>query len=158
MVEVLTGTKFEVSGVRILGCEARHSDPGAVGFRFETNMGDVGYTSDTEFFEGIEHFYEGVRVLILCVLRPGGEPWKGHMTTDDAIRIVDAVKPEFVVLTHFGMKMIFRSPAKEARRLEKETGVRALAALDGLKLLVGEGIVVGSDKRRVGLDRFLKTH
>ncbi|MFQ6068357.1 MAG: MBL fold metallo-hydrolase [Candidatus Bathyarchaeia archaeon] len=160
MVEVVAGTKFEVGGVESVGAEARHSDVDAIGFRFETIVGGIGYTSDTEFFEGIERYYKGVRVLVLCVLRPGGEPWHGHMTTDDAIKIVNAVEPKFVVLTHFGMKMIFHGPAGEANRVERETGVETVAARDGMELLVGEEIRVGkvSIKRRKhrGLDEFLR--
>lgn len=160
VVEVVAGTKFEVGGVGVVGAEARHSDVDAVGFRFETDVGGLGYTSDTEFFEGIERYYKGVRVLILCVLRPGGEAWQGHMTTDDAVKIVDAVRPGFVVLTHFGMKMIFRGPSGEARRVEKETGVETVAARDGMELLVGKEVVVGRVGggwgERVGLDAFFR--
>jgi phosphoribosyl 1,2-cyclic phosphodiesterase len=162
VVEVVAGTVFGIGDVKVVGAEARHSDLDAVGFRFETSFGGVGYTSDTEFFEGISRYYEGVRVLILCVLRPLGEPWQGHMTTDDATRIVKAVKPEFAVLTHFGMKMIFSGPGREARLLEKETGVKTVAARDGMELLIGEEIVVGKAKvngersEGFGLDEFLK--
>ena len=161
VVEVVARTEFEVGGVKIFGVEARHSDIDTVGFRFETSVGSIGYTSDTEFFEGIERYYKNLRVLILCVLRPSGNPWQSHMTTDDAVKIVSAVRPRFVVLTHFGMKMIFHGPAREAKRVEKETGVKAVAARDGLELSVSEEIVVrkadiGEKKGRVGLDDFLR--
>jgi phosphoribosyl 1,2-cyclic phosphodiesterase len=150
-VEVLPKTRVELGDMVVVGTEAKHSDADTVGFRFETSGGSVGYTSDTEFFEGIEKLYEGVRVLILCVLRPSGDPWQGHMTTDDAIKVVGAVRPRFVVLTHFGMKMIFRGPAEEAKRVEKETGVETVAARDGMELLLNEGVAakrVGVDKKR----------
>jgi len=156
VVEVVAGTEFEVGGVKIVGTEARHSDVDAVGFRFETDVGDIGYTSDTEFFEGIEHYYKGVRVLVLCVLRPSGEPWGGHMTTDDAIKIVSAIKPKLVVLTHFGMKMIFRGPAEEVKRVETETGIEAVAAKDGMELWVSEEIMVGKKRGQAGLNAFLR--
>lgn len=161
VVEVVAGEDFEVGGVRVVGAEARHSDVDAVGFRFETDVGSIGYTSDTEFFEGIERYYKGVRILILCVLRPSEEPWQGHMTTDDAMKIVNAVKPEFVVLTHFGMKMIFRGPVGEAKRVVKGTGVETVAARDGMELLVNDEIAVGNvggeKRRRVGLDTFFRS-
>jgi len=161
VVEVVAGEDFEVGGVRVVGAEARHSDVDAVGFRFETDVGSIGYTSDTEFFEGIERYYKGVRILILCVLRPSGEPWQGHMTTDDAMKIVSAAKPEFVVLMHFGIKMIFRGPVGEAKRVVKETGIETVAARDGMELLVNDEIAVGKvggEKRgRVGLDTFFRS-
>jgi phosphoribosyl 1,2-cyclic phosphodiesterase len=159
LVEVLPQTEFGVGDVKIVGTEARHSDLDAVGFRFDTNAGSVGYTSDTKLFEGIAECYKDVRVLILCVLRPGGEPWKGHMTTDDAIDAVKTAGPEFVVLTHFGMKMIFRGPTKEAKRVERETGVKTVAARDGMVLLLDGDIIVReawSGKRgQSGLNGFL---
>lgn len=157
VVEVSEGTKFEIGSMKVVGCEVIHSDVDAVGFRFETEVGSIGYTSDTEFFEGIERYYRNVRVLILCVLRPSGEPWQGHMTTDDAIKIVDVVRPSFVVLTHFGMKMIFRGPTKEAGKMRRETGVDVVAARDGMELLLGKEILVRrmvGRKRVVGLDKF----
>ncbi len=160
VIEVVAETEFEVKGVKVIGAEARHSDVDAVGFRFETDVGSVGYTSDTEFFDGIERYYKDVRVLVLCVLRPSGEPWRGHMTTDDAIKIVIAVKPKFVVLTHFGMRMIFRGPSREARQMVRETGIEAIAARDGMELLVGDEIMVGEAgserSKRGGLDAFLR--
>jgi hypothetical protein len=40
------------------------------------------------------------------------------MTTDDAINILKAAKPEAAVFTHLGMQMIFRGPRK--RQLEPQ--------------------------------------
>ncbi len=156
--KVTAGTEFEIKNVRIVGAEARHSDVDAVGFHLKTDVGSVGYTSDTEFLESIGHHYKGMRIMILCVLRPSSEPWKGHMTTDDAVKIVNLVRPEFAVLTHFGMKMILRGPAEEAEKVERETGVRTVAARDGTELLVDEKIAVrefGEREGRMGLDEFL---
>lgn len=86
VIEARQGVTFKISDVNVMITKAVHSDPDTVGFRFETSdVGDVGYTSDTEFFDGIGEFYHGVRLLLLCLLRPSGKPWRGHMTTDDAI-------------------------------------------------------------------------
>lgn len=156
VVEIVPKTVFEVGSLRVVGAEARHSDVSGVGFRFETSVGGVGYTSDTEFFDGLEEYYHGVRVLILCVLRPGGEPWRGHMTSDDAVKLVRAAGPEFVVLTHFGMRMILRGAVGEAKRVGRETGVEVMAAWDGLELLLGDkDVVVGGKSGHVGLNKFL---
>ena len=159
VVEAKPGVAFNVGDVKILATEARHTDPDAVGFRLETrDVGDIAYTSDTEFFEGVGKFYEGVRLLLLCAMRPSGEPWKGHMTTDDATKIVKEVQPEMAVITHFGMKMIFRGPYREARLIQQETGVPTTAAVDGMRINVGEEIrVQRPTRKRRGLESFLKT-
>lgn len=156
VIEALPNVKFQVGKFNVLVTEARHTDPDTVGFRFETlEFGGFAYTSDTECFEGIGKYYEGVRLLILCVMRPAGKPWKGHMTTNDAIKIIEQARPEQAVLTHFGMQMIFKGPAKEARLIEEETGVPTIAARDGMQIKFGETISVQtSRKAQQGLNRF----
>ena len=149
---------FQIDNINVFVTEARHTDPDTVGFRFETSeFGSFAYTSDTEYFEGIGRYYEGTRLLILCVLRPAGKPWKGHMTTDDAIKIIEEVHPEQAVLTHFGMRMIFRGPTKEARLVEEKTGIPTIAALDGMRITLGEEIRAQAKPKRAqhGLDRFI---
>jgi len=149
LIEVKPGVVFHVNNTRIIATEAKHSDPDAVGFRFENpEVGDIGYTSDTEYFEGVGKAYEGVRLLILCVMRPSGNPWMGHMTPEDAIKIVEEVRPEMVVATHFGMKMIFSGPNRQVRLIEEKTGVHTLAAFDGMHLRVGEKIRVKRTRRK----------
>jgi len=158
VIEVKPGVVFHVNDIRIVSTEARHSDPDAVGFRFETpDVGDIAYTSDTEYFEGVGKAYKGVRLLILCVMRPSGNPWMGHMTPEDAIKIVEEVNPEMAVATHFGMKMIFSGPNRQVKRIQEETGVPTIAASDGMRLRIGEKIQVEKTGRKQrGLEEFLK--
>lgn len=154
-IEVAPGLKFAFGGINILTTEARHTDPDAVGFRFETEFGVFAYTSDTEYFEGIAKYYQGVRLLALCVMRPSGKPWKGHMSTEDAIRIVDETRPEQAVLTHLGMSMLLRGPEKEARLIQEKTGVPAISAVDGMIVLFGESIKMETGKGQKDLTGFL---
>ena len=159
VIEAKPGVKFQVGNLNVAVTEARHSDPDTVGFRFETeDVGDIAYTSDTEYFEGIGKYYKGVRLLILCVMRPAGKPWKGHMTTEDAIKIIEEAKPENVIITHFGMQMIFRGPRNEARLIENKTGVPTIAANDGMHIRIGEQIeiVKAREKAQLGLENFFK--
>jgi phosphoribosyl 1,2-cyclic phosphodiesterase len=149
VIETRPDVSFTVGDYRVIACRCRHTDPDTVGFRFETrDVGDIGYTSDTEYFEDIAEPYRGVRLLMLCVLRPSGKPWKGHMTTDDAARIIEEVAPEVAVVTGFGMKMIFRGPSREAGLIQKRTGVRTMATIDSMRLIVGEEISVLKGERR----------
>ncbi|MEM0357221.1 MAG: MBL fold metallo-hydrolase [Candidatus Bathyarchaeia archaeon] len=155
VIEAVPNTRFQVADVTVSATEARHTDPDAVGFRFETReYGDFAYTSDTQYFEGIGKHYEGVRLLMLCVMRPAGKPWEGHMTTEDAIKIVEEAHPEQAVLTHLGMQMIFHGPAREAKLIEEKTGTPTVAATDGMRILFGEKIEVQTAKPKQGLDKF----
>jgi phosphoribosyl 1,2-cyclic phosphodiesterase len=159
VIETRPAVTFDVDHIRVVTAETRHTDPDAVGYRLETqDVGDIGYTSDTEYFEGVGKPYEGVRLLLLCVMRPSGEPWKGHMTPEDAVKIVEEAGPEMAVATHFGMKMIFRGPTREAKMIEEKTGVPTLAASDGMRISVGEKIRVERARRKQrGLDEFAET-
>lgn len=140
---------FNIDNIHVVCAEARHTDLDAVGFRFETaSQGNFAYTSDSEYYEGISKAYQNVRLLLLCVLRPADSPWKGHMTTSDAIQIVEEAKPEMAVLTHFGMQMIFKGPEKEARLIQEKTGTRTIAAKDGMHITIADKITVHAGKRK----------
>ena len=148
VIEASPNKKFQIGNINVSVTEARHTDPDTVGFRFETSeFGSFAYTSDTEYFEGINKYYEDVRLLILCVMRPAGKPWKGHMTTNDAIKIIEETHPEQAILTHFGMQMIFRGPAREAKLVERETGVPTIAAKDGMQIKFAETISLQKSKK-----------
>jgi len=136
-----------------------HTDPETVGFRFQIpEIGAIGYTADTEYFEGLEDEYKGVRILIISVMRPLGSPWTGHMTPKEAIKIIDAVKPEMAIATHFGMKMIYSGPNYEVKHIEEKTGVPTIAAFDGMRLRIGEKIRIGKTNRNNhgSMEDFLK--
>jgi phosphoribosyl 1,2-cyclic phosphodiesterase len=155
IIEAVPNMRFQVADLAVLVAEARHTDPDAVGFKFETKeYGDFAYTSDTEYFEGIGKYYRGVRLLLLCVMRPAGKPWKGHMTTEDAIKIIQEAQPEQAVLTHLGMQMIFQGPSREAKLIEEKTGTPTVAAIDGMRIVFGEKIEVQTAKPKQGLDKF----
>jgi len=155
IIEAVPNMRFQVADVAVLVAEARHTDPDAVGFKFETKeYGDFAYTSDTEYFKGIGKYYRGVRLLLLCVMRPAGKPWKGHMTTEDAIKIIQEAQPEQAVLTHLGMQMIFQGPSREAKLIEEKTGTPTVAAINGMRIVFGEKIEVQTAKPKQGLDKF----
>jgi phosphoribosyl 1,2-cyclic phosphodiesterase len=111
------GTSQNICGIKVSATEARHTDPDAVGFRFEKSFGDFAYTSDSEYFEGISRLFVCVCLLVLCLLRLAGSPWKGHTISDDAVKIIAETKPEMAVLTHLGIQMIFKGSANEARSI-----------------------------------------
>lgn len=68
---------------------------------------------------------------------------------------MEEADPEVAVITHFGVKMIFAGPRREAERIERESGVRTVAARDGMCIRVDEEIRIGMGKRmQKGLDEF----
>jgi len=159
VIAVKPGVEFEIDDLKVVVCRAVHSDPDTVGFRFETpNIGDFAFTSDTEYFEEIKKIYQGVRLLVLSVLRPSGKPWKGHMTTSNAMKIVEEVRPEMAILTSFGMQMILRGPDHEAKLVEEKTGVPTVAAKDEMHISIGEEIHIGTfEGKQSGLDSYMNS-
>ena len=116
----------------IKGCETQHGDPTGVGFQMEHNDFRISYTADTSYFEKLPKYHKRADILIASVLRPYNQSIRGHMCTDDFINLVDEVKPKLAVMTHFGFKMLSANPVEEALRVASETGVRTLAAFDGM--------------------------
>ena len=146
VITVKPEVNFLVGDTKVAATQTRHTDPEAVGFRLEIpKVGTIGYTGDTEYFEGIEKKHTGARILIISVMRPLGSPWTGHMTPEEAIKIVDAVKPEMAIATHFGMKMLYSGPNREIKLIEEKTGVPTVAASDGMKLTIDKEIEVTNE-------------
>lgn len=115
----------------------KHDEPFGVGFILEMPNLTIGYTGDTTYSGELWRTFKGVKVLIINVLRPGKDRWKTHMCTDDAIRLIDKIHPELAIIQHFGMKMVKANPLYEARRIQTKTGVRTVAATDGLVVSLG---------------------
>jgi phosphoribosyl 1,2-cyclic phosphodiesterase len=158
IIEAKAGDAFTVGNVDVKVCKAVHSDPETVGFRFETgNFGSFAYMPDSEYYEGISDSLDGVRLLILSVLRPSGKPWKGHMSTDDAVKIVNEVRPEVAVMTHLGTLMIIKGPDSEASLIQKSTGTMTKAAKDGMRIAFAEKIVFSKPNEQADLTSFMES-
>jgi phosphoribosyl 1,2-cyclic phosphodiesterase len=145
VIEAQPDDHHNIQGLDVHVSRAKHTDPDGVGYVLEfPEAGKVGYTSDTSYFNGIDNPYHNVRVLILCTTRPRGAPLKGHLTTDDAAKIVNVARPEIAVLTHFGMKMLNEYPNAQAKYIQESTGIRTLASFDGMVLSLEEEIKIAS--------------
>jgi len=156
VIDAKPGQTIDLKDIKITATKAVHSDPDGIGFRFGfLRVGDVGYTSDTQYFDGLSDSYVGTRLLILCTMRPRGAPWKYHLSTEDAAKVISEVKPETAVLTHFGAKMIFRGPVAEAKFVEQQTGIRTIAAIDNMQIRFGKEIQVSAGKTQLGLSEYL---
>jgi phosphoribosyl 1,2-cyclic phosphodiesterase len=78
---------------------------------------------------------------------PRREQLRYHLNTDEVRRIVEKAKPGVVFLTHFGMKMVNAGPEDEAAYIEEEAGVPVVAARDGMRVIVGDGIEVRGPRK-----------
>jgi len=127
------GDKIKVGDIEITATPAKHREDQALGFVFRGSK-SVGYAGDGEYYPGMEKHFEGCDCLILNVLRPRSANWPGHMNTAQAKELISKVKPKLAIIQHFGMLMIKANPEKEAQWIEEQTGVKTIAAKDGMKL------------------------
>ena len=109
-----------------------HGDPKTVGFKFEYENFTLSYTSDTEYFPELHKHHKGADVLIGSVIRAGNERIRGHMCADDFEALINEVSPKLAIMTHLGMKFIMGYPEREAQRITNNTGIKTIAARDGM--------------------------
>ena len=51
----------------------------------------------------------------------------------DVIKVLRVAKPKVALLNHFGMQVVKAGPDVIAQRIEAATGVRTIAAADGMQ-------------------------
>ncbi len=88
---------FTALGERVLPIPLIHSRFNVLGFR----IGDVAYCTDVNRIpEESWPRLEGLRVLVLDALRP--KPHPAHFGLDEALAVIERVKPQQAYLTHMG--------------------------------------------------------
>ncbi|MDR2866497.1 MAG: MBL fold metallo-hydrolase [Methanomassiliicoccaceae archaeon] len=137
---VSAGDVLEVCGIRTDVISSLHSDRTAVGFRFRTPDGVISYVCDTHRNDRVIKECEGSRVLILPITRPTKARIQCHLCTEDAIGFAQAVRPELILFTHMGVRMIQDGPGAEATYIENATGVRTVAAEDLMTVRITDTI------------------
>lgn len=107
------------------------------GMVFKTGQHTFSYIADTGYFDGLCQSYGGELLIINVVfLEAGRRMGSGpvdHLSVPEAKRIITELKPKVAILTHFGMTLWKAKPWEVAQRLSEETGVRVLAARDGMR-------------------------
>ncbi|HIK01536.1 TPA: MBL fold metallo-hydrolase [archaeon] len=121
-----------VNGVDFLFTGAEHKDSTTIGFKMKAKCGTISYTSDTSYFDGLSEQFKGTDVLIMNATRPGNERIPYHLCSDDIIKLVDAVKPKLAIMSYFGLRILKIGPIGEAKRVNDTTGIRTIAAEDGM--------------------------
>jgi phosphoribosyl 1,2-cyclic phosphodiesterase len=109
------------------------------GLNFRIASHTISWITDTRFFSELPGLYRGEILVIHAVrLKPIGDDPIDHLSIEDVKTILKKAKPKLAILTHFGMTMIQAKPWVVAAELEKELGMRVIAASDGLKLNLEE--------------------
>jgi len=106
------------------------------GLHFTYEGRTVSYLPCGKFFDGLIDDYRAHApdVLVINVLRYKDSMDVDHLTFDQAREVIRGVRPGVAVLQHFGTKMLEQIPPRLARELERELGLRVIAAHDGFTL------------------------
>jgi len=131
---IRTGDNIKIGPLNFTATPTKHDVEFNNGMRLETPKITIGYTSNTKPLPALAEAFKGCNVLIMDVLKPGKESWKTHFCSDDAANLITEVKPELAIITHFGAKMLRYKPVYEAREIQRKTGIRTLAAQDGMRI------------------------
>jgi ribonuclease BN (tRNA processing enzyme) len=113
----------------------KHDEESNFGFKLAVDGVVLGYISDTEYMEEFGREFSGCDVLIVNCIKPVNDKYEGHLKTEDVVHIVKEAKPKTCIITHMGIKMLRAGPNLEAERISKESGVKTIAAKDGMKLI-----------------------
>ncbi len=132
-IEILKeGKSYSIGNVSFT-TPIRHIHPvETYGMLFRTGEHTFSYITDSRYFNGLCRSYAS-ELLIMNVVFLRDSPPADHLTVSDARHIVAEVKPKVAILTHFGMTMWQAKPWEIAQRLSQETGIRVIAARDGMR-------------------------
>lgn len=122
-------------GLKVSAAEGRHGQVMVTGFVVDTPAGRIGYTSDTEYFEGLAHWYRGVDVLWMnmntlaldsaddIVPESGNsgfaEPVHNHLGYVGVCELIERVRPSTALVSHMGAQLLDQPEAIEGMLRER---------------------------------------
>jgi len=132
-IEVLEeGKSYSVDNVSFT-TPIRHVHPvETYGMLFKAAGHTFSYIADSRYFDGLCQSYASELLIINVVLMEAKE-FIAHLSIPDTEHIIRELKPKAAILTHFGMGLWQAKPWEIAQRMSEQTGVRVIAARDGMK-------------------------
>ena len=131
VVTLYEGGKYRFGGVEVETPLRHHHGVETYGFNFRAGDRRVAYVADTRYFAELASSYQA-DLMIVCVLTESPRSYIGHLSVPDAAALIGAARPKAAILTHFGMGLWRGGPQNYAARISEETGVRVIAATDGM--------------------------
>ena len=128
-------TPYQIGDVTFTTSILHHHWSDTYGLLFDVAGQKLSFISDTRYFPELASAYDGSDVLVINVAlewRPESD-YIRHLCVDDVREIVRQVRPQRVVLTHFGLALLEHGPERLAASLSDELGVEVVAATDGMR-------------------------
>ncbi len=131
------GGRYNLTDTVSFETPVKHHHPSETyGLNFFTPRSTISLIVDTRYFPELVNFYKG-DVLIINVVRykvdKDMKTWLYHLSIADVREMVTTLKPKVTILNHFGMTMVKAQPRKVAEELSQETGLKIIAAGDGMR-------------------------
>ena len=132
-IEVLQEGKTYTVGNISFTTPIRHIHPvETYGMVFSAGGHKFSFITDSRYFDGLCQSYAS-ELLIINVVLLEARDFIDHLSVSDVEHIIRELQPKVAILTHFGLGIWQAKPWEIARRLSQQTGVRVLAARDGMK-------------------------
>ena len=113
IIEPRENEEINIKNVKFHFIKTKHGDPNTLAFKLKKDNLYLGYLTDTIYFEQLEKFFGDCDIMFINLLRPRYKPWKGHLNTDDVLKLLNEIKPKKAILHHFGVAMLYGSMKKE---------------------------------------------
>jgi phosphoribosyl 1,2-cyclic phosphodiesterase len=131
-VALEAGQTYQVNGVSF-STPVKHLHPvETYGLVFKSDEYNFAYIADTLYFKEIKDYYPCDMIIINMVFTRPFPPVQ-HLAVPDAQRIIEEIKPKVAILNHFGMQVWKARPWLIAEDLSQKTGIKVIAARDGMK-------------------------
>ncbi len=130
------GKEFEFKDIKIK-VHLKHIHKGAetYGLEFKSKKRNVVYVPCGKFYEDMLTGYPeeaDLMVFNTTFLKP--KKSIQHLSAQDVLKMLTALRPKKAVITHFSLEMLKSNPKAIARWLERESGIKTIAAEDGLRV------------------------
>ncbi len=124
-LHLIENKPFSIEGIEIIPIEVMHYKLPVLGFR----IADFSYITDANYISDKEkEKIKNSKILVLNALRR--EPHISHFTLDQAIELVNELKPEKAYFTHISHQLGLHAD------VEKELPENIELAYDGLKIYI----------------------
>jgi phosphoribosyl 1,2-cyclic phosphate phosphodiesterase len=106
--EVVHDRNFQLGGNTIIPIGVKHGDLDILAYR----IGDFAYVTDIKYIDPEEvEKLRGLKVLVVSALRE--EPHDTHFNLEEALALINIVRPERAYLTHISHKMGFHAEVQQ---------------------------------------------
>lgn len=126
--------KLGINNMEIEVIELKKPLSKVCGYKIITPRFNLVYIPETSYDPGLAEKLQETDILILNVKEPRGSEKKDCLNSQTAEELIKKIKPQLVILTGFGIKMLQADPLYEIRTIQKNTGVQVIAAKDGMSI------------------------